>query len=92
MKNIEENTNFKMTCSNMTVMYHKGRYFRGKEAKIFNVMEKGISYLISEPKAVRYIRERRGKKVRNLEDGSETIEHGGDRLAKMSLIPSRVAQ
>ena len=55
-------------------------------------MEKGISYLISEPKAVRYIRERRGKKVRNLEDGSETIEHGGDRLAKMSLIPSRVAQ
>lgn len=52
-------------------------------------MGQEISYLISEPKAVRYIREWRGKKVRNLEDGSETIRHGGDRLAKVSLIPSK---
>lgn len=55
-------------------------------------MGQEISYLISEPKAVRYIWGGGREKVRNLEDGSETIEHGGDRLAKVSLIPSRVAQ
>ena len=48
----------------MTVMYYKWKYFRGKEAKIFNLMGKGISYLISESKVVRYIRERRKKKKR----------------------------
>lgn len=40
-----------MTSNNVTVMYHKRNYIRGKEAKIFNWMRKGIRYLISKTRA-----------------------------------------
>lgn len=40
MKSIQENKSNKITCNNVTVMDHKRKYIRGKEAKIFNWMEK----------------------------------------------------
>lgn len=90
MKNIEENTNFKMTCSNISII--NGNTLEEKKQKYLTWWDRKLVIWFQSPKLWGTVGSGGGKKVRNLEDGSETIEHGGDRLAKVSLIPSRVAQ
>lgn len=70
----------------------KRSILEGKKAKIFNWWKKRINYLISKIRAVSTLG--RGRKtVRGyLIERSDNIEHGGDRLTKVSLIYSRAAE